>query len=382
MLLLPEWSFRYKGEVISRESLPALIPAWKDLCRRSVEDNVYYSPKYALALLNHVESQPNLKFAVVWDGVDLVAFLPITKHRLRVPLLQPAGQAWKSKYTFSCMPLLDRQRSKEAAAALVDVLANEHDGEWLIPTINTHGEACQAIIAALESRGAPWLFANRFQRAQLETGTTFDAHMTRLAAKRRRELARNRRRLEQLGVVRHQSYRSGDGLSRAVSAFLTLEMAGWKGKSRTALGCDEATRSFAIDAFTGDEDSSICRADVLTLNEAPIAVSLATFAGRTGFTVKCAYDEAYRSYSAGLLLEVEVIRSFLSDNWAARLDAGTDGIHVVDDLWLAGIEVADLMFSLAPNYPERRLSALASIRRRQQHIKTTLKTGLKPKRSA
>jgi hypothetical protein len=41
------------------------------------------------------------------------------------------------------------------------------------------------------------------------------------------------------------------------------------------------------------------------------------FAGGTGFTVKCTYDEAYRSYSAGMLLETEVIRSFVAERSVA-----------------------------------------------------------------
>ena len=62
--------------------------------------------------------------------------------------------------------------------------------------------------------------------------------------------------------------------------------------------------------LSAEKGNSNCRADVLTLDGVPIAVSLIAIAGRTGFTIKSCYDEAYRSYSAGLLLEVEVIPQF------------------------------------------------------------------------
>jgi hypothetical protein len=161
--------------------------------------------------------------------------------------------------------------------------------------------------------------------------------------------------------------------ARAVLAFLKIETNGWKGKQGTALACDEKTAKFAMNAFTGDEANSICRADILMLNGAPIAVSLITLAGRTGFTVKCSYDEAYRSYSAGLLLEIEVIRSFLSENWASRLDSATAGTHVIDSLWPGRIEVADLIFSLSPDYPELRLSALQTSDQMRRKIRTGIK---------
>ena len=115
---------------------------------------------------------------------------------------------------------------------------------------------------------------------------------------------------------------------------------------------------------------------MLTLDGVPIAVSLIAMAGRTGFTIKSCYDEAYRSYSAGLLLEVEVIRSFLSGNWASRLDSGTSGAHVLDSLWPGRVEVADLIFSLSPRHAQLRLSALHSSEKVTKNIKTGVKRWL------
>jgi CelD/BcsL family acetyltransferase involved in cellulose biosynthesis len=374
MLQVPGWNLDLRGEVLGRDALPVLLPAWENLCARSVEDNVYYSPRYARALLASVERDTKVVFAVVWDGMRLVALLPFTRPKFAIPLLQPAGWAWQSKYTFSCMPLLDKLRKTEAAAALLDVLASVSPAEWIIPTVNTEGEACRALRAALERRGRPSVLLHHFQRAILDTGSTFDEHMNHhVSSKRRKDLERNRRRLEKLGKVAHESHRFGEGLDRAVSAFLKIEASGWKGKQGTALACDEKTRKFAKDVFSSVEANSICRADILTLNGAPIAVSLMTLAGCTGFTVKCSYDEAYRSYSAGLLLEIEVIRSFLSENWASRLDSATAGTHVIDGLWPGRIEVADLIFSLSPRYPALRLSALQISDQTRRNIRAGIK---------
>ena len=358
MLQVPGWKPALRAEVLERAALPTLMPAWEDLCASSIEDNVYYSPRYAQALLENVESEQNIRFAAVWDGAKLVGMVPFTSARLPIPLLRPAGRAWQSKYIYSCTPLLDKDRAGEAAAALLHVLASVSAGEWIIPTVNSRGEACKAMVAALERLRKPWRMSGHFQRAALESGTTFDEHMRcHVSSSRRKDLARNRRRLEQLGKVAHECHRSGDGLDRAVSAFLRIEASGWKGSRGTALACDEVTRKFAIGAFTGDERNSICRADVLTLDGAPIAVSLVVFAGRTGFAVKSTYDETYRNCSAGLLLEVEMLRSFLSGNWVGRLDAATAGTHILDSLWPEKIEVADLIFSLSPRFPRIRLSA-------------------------
>src|SRR5436305_15205918 len=123
-LELPGNEPRLSGEVLARDALPTLVPAWQDLCARSVEDNVYYSPRYAQALLQSVEGRRHVRFAVVWDRSSLAALLPFTSPRSAVPLLRAAGRAWQSKYTVSCTPLLDTKLKTDAADALLNVLAS------------------------------------------------------------------------------------------------------------------------------------------------------------------------------------------------------------------------------------------------------------------
>jgi len=232
-----------RGEILGRDAWPTLLPAWEDLCGRSIEDNVYYSPRYAQALLESVEKDKDVGFAIVWNESSLVAMLPFSSPKFAIPVIQPAGWAWQSKYTFSGTPLLDKSLKTEAAEALLNVLGSISEGEWIVPTVNTKGEACQSMIAALVRREMPWVFLNRFRRAALEAGSTFDEHMNgHVCSKRRKGLARNRRRLDELGRVEHESHWFGEGLDRAVSAFLEIEANGWKGKQGTALACDEEGR--------------------------------------------------------------------------------------------------------------------------------------------
>lgn len=374
VLQVPAWSARLRGEIVGREMLPDIYSGWADLCARSAEDNVYYTPRYARALLNTVERDTSVHFALAWDGTDLVGLLPFIRPRLPVPLVGATSQAWQSQYTFSCTPVLDRSNPGDAAAALLEAMGSVGECEWIIPTVNTQGPACRAMLAALGRAGHPSLFLNRFQRASLDATVSFEQHMqSGVPAKRRRDLARNRRRLEKIGTIAHKSYALGADIDGAFTQFLKVEASGWKGRSGTALACRDDTRQFAIDAFTKADSHSTCRVDVLTLDDEPIAAGVVVFAGSTGFTVKCAYDETYASYSAGLLLELEVIRSFLSERWAERLDAATEGAHVIDSLWPGRVEVADLLFSLSRRSPEWRLAAL----QRTEDFKRSLKRAIK-----
>jgi CelD/BcsL family acetyltransferase involved in cellulose biosynthesis len=360
-------------QVLDRRAVAKEISAWESLCARTIEDNVYYSPRYATALLTNIDRGQAVRFASVWKQGALIGLLPFTHPTAAAPLLGTTAYAWQTPYTFGCTPLLDSTCADDAAQALLSLLCSVHEGEWVIPLVHSNGLACQGLISALEAAGWPWRFSDSFERAILETRGDFDDYMRQhVSSKRRRDLARNRRRLEECGPLAHEIYQSGEGLTRAVQAFLAIESGGWKGRRGTALACRPQTKKFALDAFTGNEAASICRADILSIAGRPIAASLIVHAGRTGFTVKCAYDEAYRSFSAGLLLELEVIRSLFETGWVNRLDSATAGPHVIDSLWSGRLEMADLLFSFAPHGAER-LAVFAAAKAAKSIAKKTIK---------
>ena len=263
--------------------LDGLVPHWRELCQRNVEDTVYYSPDYAMALLKTVSSTRRVKFVTAWNGNCLIGLLPVELTRVSIPGVIAAGRAWRTDYTFSCLPLLDKECPLAAAVALLDGLSSLACGEWSIANINLQGRACRALIEALSQRGSPWLAHRKYSRASLGRGQPFEAHMREhVDSKRRRELGRNRRRLEELGTVSIRTETHGAGLAQAVQVFLQLEANGWKGKMGTALACSTAGRAFAELAFGTD---GVCRIDLLMLDSRPIAASIIVFSGSTGFTV-------------------------------------------------------------------------------------------------
>ena len=162
MLERPRWSTGLRAEILDREALADVTLAWHALCARAAEDNVYYSPRYAQALLQTVDVDCDVRFALAWDGQELIGFLPFTAPRLSLPDLHRVGRAWMTPYTFSCTPLLDSRRSLEAAGALLDALGTVRADAWLIPFVNVQGAACQAMLRALEQRALSSALMNSY----------------------------------------------------------------------------------------------------------------------------------------------------------------------------------------------------------------------------
>jgi CelD/BcsL family acetyltransferase involved in cellulose biosynthesis len=354
--------------------MAGLQTAWADLCGRCLEDNVYYTPTYAGALLATVARHDAVKFIAAHDGPNLVALLPVVLARSAASILVPSGRAWMTDYTFGTLPLIDKTDSAVAAHALLDGLRRVNAGEWLLPAMNIDGPTCKALGDALSERGFPWSNLGRFERASISTGRSFEDHLSAcISSKRRRDLERCKRRLEEAGEVRHEVHTAGEGLDQAVAAFLQLEASGWKGKRGTALASQPDSKSFAEKVFAGSDISLRKRVDLLVLNGRPVAAGMILFSGNTGFTIKGAYDEAYAKFSVGLLLEMEVIRSFLSEAWASRLDAATAGDHVIDQFWPDRVPVGGFAFSLAPVAASFRLRVFLSRLVLRQQLKEKAK---------
>src|SRR5687767_13880433 len=94
-----------KAEMLGADALPRLVSDWEDLCTRTVEENIYYTPRYARALLDNL-SDKDVLFAVVWQDQRLVALLPVVADSFALTPLAPS-RSWLTPYTYSCTPLLD-----------------------------------------------------------------------------------------------------------------------------------------------------------------------------------------------------------------------------------------------------------------------------------
>jgi hypothetical protein len=116
-----------------------------------------------------------------------------------------------------------------------------------------------------------------------------------------------------------------------------------------------------------------CRADVLSVGDRPIAISLAFVCGGTAYMFKTAYDETLRRYAPGVLLEDEIVRIRRETGFAERLNSATLPGSVLETLYPHRESTGDLLFAADASVSERTLASLArqeTLRRRAvEHLK-------------
>lgn len=325
----------YRCETLDAAGLRQLDTVqWDRLSAEPLDPNPFYARRYVLAGLACLDDDAGLRALAIRKADDDRLVGLFFYHRASFPFRMVRGAL--NRYQMSGVPLLDRAHAPEAVDAWFRAMRRgEAPGHWQLPHLDLESGFARLCRCRLERHAIQLQPLAGYSRPRLiRTTGGFAAHVeTVLDRKRLREIRRSLRRLEKLGELRFTRVTDPAEIAYRLEDFLVVEHAGWKGKGGTSFLSNPAHTQFLREAVIGNPDASI---DCLLLDGVPIALSLNLAAAGILFTPKCAYDERYRRYSPGLLLEYFVIEAFYADDSLDQMDAATtvDG-HVVGTFWNA-----------------------------------------------
>ena len=328
--------------------------AWRDLAARAAEPNVFAEPDFLLPALARLAPR-GLAIVFVWSDAmraRLIGLGAIERPRLSLGL----ARVWRSEQAALAALLVDREAAEDALAALLAWTAARGAAGLRLPFLETEGPTAQAAAALAARRSLPLVTLETRRRAVLRAGEGAD-FAAGLDKRRRKEWARQRRRLGERGRLETRSL----GAAAGAEAFLAVENRGWKGARGTALARVEAHAAFANDMLARFAAQGALRAVALMLDDAPIAVGLALRTGARGFYWKTAYDERFAEYSPGLLLTLDLSRSLEREEGLTLVDSCAAPNHpMIDHLWRARLELADFALAVRPETAGRFARALAA----------------------
>ncbi len=349
--------------------------AWNELSANALVENPFYAREIVLAALATIDSGTELDALAVKGGGG--ALLGLFPYRLK-HLPFKAADAACNLYQFSATPLIRRDAAKQVLGAWLDAALHAVDMPrfWQFKHVDLGSALMPVLDDALAERFLNRLAVNTYRRPHLtRVQGGFDTHNRCVLRKRRlKDIKRNMRRLGELGALRFERATEPALVARRLEQFLELENAGWKGATGTSFLASSADAAFARAAFAPRAGGkTLVSIDSLLLDEAPIAISLNLQARDTAFTPKCAFDERYRRYSPGLVLEYFIIQAFYEDGAAVDMDAATtqDG-HVLSGLW-NGYKT---MGTLVVGPDDWRLRAIASFAERMHASRELAKSML------
>ena len=158
------------------------------------------------------------------------------------------------------------------------------------------------------------------------------------------------RRLGDDGAVAWDTARDPAAISAALTDFLALEEAGWKGRAGTAAARSPVLRAFletSVSALASEGKAEIIR---LMFAERAIAALVVLRSGDTAWCWKIAYDEQHARASPGVQLMLEATKALLAAPGLARSDSCAAPDHaMIDHIWRERLPLADCLVRPGPH---------------------------------
>ncbi|HEY0706375.1 MAG TPA: GNAT family N-acetyltransferase [Polyangia bacterium] len=314
--------------------------AWDKLAGETAEPNVFFEPSVLLPSLRAFGGTRDLALVLVYlDGVSgptktptsqLIGFFPLEKRTLFGAKLICVHRLWEGDYSYVPTPLLHREHGAVALRAFFDWLDEQPRGASLlaIDRLILGGAFHGLLIDEVARRRAHVLVRDSFTRAHFDPDCTAEVYLSRvLSSKDRRELQRQRKRLQEQGATL-VSLQSQDDVDRWANDFLALEASGWKGRGGSAMASDPADASFFREMVRDCYAAGKLSSTAWVLDGKPIAMQILLHSGRGAYGFKTCYDESFGRFAPGLLLEIDLIER-ASDMGLRWIDSAAAHYHPV-----------------------------------------------------
>jgi CelD/BcsL family acetyltransferase involved in cellulose biosynthesis len=337
-------------EIVDATKLSGIRSAWIELLDHAESANVFMDPALLEAagkIFPKVERPALLAWKMI-DGrrrlVGLWAFAVGRASPSALPVRVLAAPA--APYGYLATPVIDRSCLDDALSAMLVRLAADPRLPKIIAldAMATDTPTMQALGRVLALRGTvPFILAEG-RRPKLASSLDGKTYLEKtLSSGSRKKLRQHRRRLGETGALTSTTASEPAAVRSAFEKFLALEAAGWKGRAGTALFCDDRNAAFVRAAVGALAERGCASIHTLHLNGKPVSMQIVARCGRTAFTWKTAYDEAFHDFSPGMLLLEDYTAAFLADPNVAQVDScAHDESGFMASAWAERQAIADL----------------------------------------
>lgn len=325
------------------------VSAWHRLADQASEPNFFHAPEYLAPAIQHCDTLRRAAIAALTDDGQLVGLMPIAREAWYGRWPVPHSQNWRHPNCFLGTPLVRPGYERTFWQALLADLDRRLDSGLFL---HLHGIATDGpVFAALEQlcrdqrRACAIVLAE--ERAMLATTMPGQAYYEAVVRKKKRkEIARLRNRLAELGTVETVQGAGEAGLDAWLAEFLALEQSGWKGRNGSALADHAETRALFLAATHQAHAAGKLHLIAMRLDGKPLAMLVNFLSPPGGFSFKTAFDEAFARYSPGVLLQIDNL-DILRDHDLAWMDScAAEGHPMIDSLWAERRQVGRVSIGL------------------------------------
>lgn len=318
--------------------------AWDVLAAEASEPNAFAERWFVSASSSLADR--NVRIAAVWGEQRLIGVIALTivpnYGRARVRHVEN----WLHYHNFLGLPLIAAGWETPFWRGLLAAL---DDADWAPGFVHIAGLVADGPVArGLEqaSSGRGHAIVHRARRALLQAGLSADAYYkAHVRKKKRKEIARLRARLEELGQLSFARLADGGDITVWCDAFLLLERSGWKVEGG-ALANQASTERFFREAMAGAHAAGRLDMLRLALDGRPIAMLVNFIAPPGSFSFKIAFDEAYARFSPGVLVQLENLPVIERGDIAWMDSCAAEDHPMINSLWVDRRELVRVSVAL------------------------------------
>jgi CelD/BcsL family acetyltransferase involved in cellulose biosynthesis len=327
-----------RSALVPAADAASLAPEWEALCGELLEENPFFAPGALIPALK-AYGDDRVRLACVWSGDALIALTPVAAKRFYAKLPVAYWATWTHPHCYYGAPLIRRGFEEEALDGLFALLCDGAEGRAFLrlARLDRDGAVLKAAQAAALRRNRVAYDAGAIARAALQAGASAEATLAvHVRKKKRKELARLRKRLEERGEVSLRLLSIEDDLRQWTEDFLALEDKSWKGAEGTSLKSDKRDAAWFRETLAGMDKKARLHFLRLDLDGKAIAMLATLIADGAAYSMKICHDPEYGRYSPGVMIEIEAMRSLLTRPDFRFADSCAAPDHaMINGLWRA-----------------------------------------------
>ena len=312
------------------------VEAWEQLARSATESNPFFEPWFVLPSLNSFAANARIELFAHFNEGALTGLLPVGRTLDYYGNPVPQAASWLHDNAFCGSPLVARGHERSFWRGLFGHF-DRHPRLALflhLPMLPVEGPLSAALAEVIEEQDRASYIATEASRAYLSSDLGSGEYLSQsMSGKKRKELRRQHKRLEEEGALTFSRSDDMDGIDQWIADFVALEAAGWKGRAGSALGNSLETHEFFATTLKGAAAAGRLERLTMSIDGWPIAM-LVNFVTAPGiYSFKTAFDETYARFSPGMLLQLENLALLDRQNidWADSCAA--EGHPMIERLW-------------------------------------------------
>ena len=322
---------------------PLLAAGWADLARDAATANPFLDHWFLAPSLAQFDPQERVLLATLVQDGRLVALMPLWRNGDYSGHYLPHLANWIHANCFCGEPLVAQGHSEAYWSQLLEWCDRHHRASLFLhlACLPTDGAAFGTLRDLCAQSGRSFAPVKIFERAALRRGISPEEHLAAtLEKKRRKELSRKRRRLEEIGQLEFSRRTDAEGLEDWIDGFLALERSGWKGERGSSLASAPQTEALFRQSLHGAAAEGRLERLALHLDGKPIAMLCNFIAPPFSFAFKTAFDEAHRKLSPGMLLQVENLALLRRPDIELSDSCAVPGHPMIEQIWSDRREMA------------------------------------------